>query len=213
MADIPEWITCPLKLITNHILWDSTEVKFYKWLRSVLFETIRVWSASPVSVLIPLILTSNKVKYRFSCSNCRMLVCSVQVCGEFYYFRHRFSTQGEKNSKCTLITPRKTFCVAAMSSSLCSGKLGWMLSFWAASSTFCPDTLNDSSKDDISISKTSSSVSLICLEVNICIHRKFLVKIQQLLQMFVYQILPGDHCCHVLSGFSHDLSLHLQLAK
>lgn len=65
---------------------------------------------------------------------------------------------------CTLTTPRKTFCVAAMSSSLCSVKLGWMWSFWAANSTCCPDTVTDSSREDISTCKTSSSVSWICLK-------------------------------------------------
>lgn len=72
---------------------------------------------------------------------------------------------GEDKSYFTLTTPRKTFCVAVMSSSLCSVKLGWMLSFWAASSTCCPDTVTDSNRDDISMCKTSSSVSPISLEV------------------------------------------------
>ncbi|KAK6301584.1 hypothetical protein J4Q44_G00276370, partial [Coregonus suidteri] len=46
-----------------------------------------------------------------------------------------------------------------MSSSLCSARLGWILSFWAASRTCCPDTVIGSTRDDISVLITSSSVA------------------------------------------------------
>lgn len=80
-------------------------------------------------------------------------------------FADPFQPGKEKRPHCTLTTPRKTFCVAAMRSSLCSATVGWMLSFWAARSTCCPDTVTDSNRDDISICKTSSSVSRIRLQV------------------------------------------------
>lgn len=116
--------------------------------------------------------------------------------------------------------PRKTFCVAVMSSSLCSVKLGWMLSFCAARSTCCPDTVTDSNRDDISMYKTLSSVSRICLEVT-CWHVTFTdlyLKLYKLNILFLTSTnsilyIPGGHCCHVLSSFSHSLSCSFQLAE
>lgn len=103
-----------------------------------------------------------------ACQGFKWLPVSVyfQKCNKLNgIFSNVLDGKEKKQNTRTLTTPRKTFCVAAMSSSLCSARLGWMLSFWAASSTCCPDTVTDSNRDDISMCRTASSVSLICLEV------------------------------------------------
>lgn len=137
---------------------------------------------------------------------------------------------GKRKKTCTLTTPRKTFCVAAMSSSLCSVRLGWMLSFWAASSTCCPDTVTDSSRDDIRVQNcilcltylpgsnisqpsVSANLKVTCWNVTFI----FLYKQPCMLNFFVSVnstlYVPGGHCCHVLCSFSHSLSRLLQLAE
>lgn len=110
----------------------------------------------------------------------------------------------------TLTTPRKTFCVAVMSSSLFSVNLGWMLSFWAASSTCCPDTVTDSNKDDISMCNTSSSVPLTCLKakslvlISSTLYTPVLLTLSRInIRMRFIQTcciaaphyVPGSHCC------------------
>lgn len=117
----------------------------------------------------------------------------------------------------TLTSPRKTPCVALMSSSLCSVTPGWMPSFWAASSTCCPDTATDSNKDDISIRSTSSSVALILLQLKyrvLGVGVFFCVwKIATSLPTAAWPHIPGGSRCQILCCLAHSPSCLLQPAE
>lgn len=97
-----------------------------------------------------------------------------------------------------------------MSSSLCSVTLGWMPSFWAASSTCCPDTATDSNRDDISIRNTSSSVVLTVLQLKYLVLECFLCGNNC---EFTWLHLPGGGRCQVLCRLGHSHSCPLQLTE